>query len=84
MARETLAAAEICSRLTSGMLEKCVGSMNQTPPMMKIASGRSLPIVSALTNHEDCLMPRTLIQVRNAVRAVIVAARGAPIASAGQ
>ena len=40
----------------------------------------SLPMVSALTTHDDCLMPRTLIQVRASVNAVIVAAlRGKPV-----
>ena len=53
--------------------------MNQMPPMMKIASGRSLPIVSAFTTHDDCLMPRTLIHVSTSVSAVIVAARGMPV-----
>ena len=66
------------------MFAKCDGSMNQMPPTMKIASGSNLPIVNAFTNHDDCLMPRTLIHVSARVNAVIVAALGAPVASAGQ
>ena len=38
--------------------------MNQMPARMNSTSGASLPIVSALTTHDDCLMPRMLIHVR--------------------
>ena len=37
--------------------------MNQMPTTMNSSSGASLPMVSALTTHYDCLMPRMLIHV---------------------
>jgi hypothetical protein len=38
----------------------------------------------ALTNHDDCLMPRMLITISVSVTAVISAMRGRPPASEGQ
>ena len=60
------------------------GSTYHTPAMMKMASGASLPMVSALTTQDDCLMPRTLIQVSARVSVAISVIRGRPMESAGQ
>ena len=70
--------------MTAGISANRAGSMNQMPAMMKMASGASLPMVSALTTHDDCLMPRTLIQVSAMVSPAISDIRGRPAASAGQ
>ena len=51
---------------------------------MKIASGTSLPMVSAFTSHALCRMPRTLIQASAAVIAVSSRPRGHPAVIAGQ
>ena len=51
---------------------------------MKIASGKSLPIVSTFTTKLLCRMPRMLIAARIMVTVAIRAARGAPTVIAGQ
>ena len=45
---------------------------------MKIASGSSLPMVSALTSQALCRMPRTLTHVSAAVTPMSSSARGQP------
>ena len=51
---------------------------------MNSASGSSLPMVSALTTHALCRIPRTLTQASADVMPMRTAARGQPTVTAGQ
>jgi hypothetical protein len=60
-----------------------VGSTNQIPTMMKMASGNNLPIVSRFSTKLLWRMPRMLIAVMATTMAAMNAARVQPAPSAG-
>ena len=70
--------------MTPGIDAQRAGSTYQMPMRMKSVSGRSFPIVSALTTQDDCLTPTTQIHVSTSVSIVTSAMRGGPAASTGQ
>ena len=70
--------------VTVGSGPKCCPSMKNSPATMKIASGRSLPIVSTFTVRAPSRMPRMLMTVSASVMDVMMATRAQPDAAPAQ
>ena len=78
------AAVDTWPIVIGGNVVSRAGSMKNSPTLMKSASGRSLPMVSAFTSHALWRMPRTFTHASAVVMPTSTAARGQPLVMAGQ